>query len=165
MFLKVVISPAYCFEYAALEIIFTASLPSFPFILFILIRFPLISFHLSSSSFLVVLLTITDNVEMEIVLPGDMTVRESHDIALALQHKIEALEDVERAFVHVRPSLCGWSWCCPTMAILSCITYCITLLPPVYPLCSTCSTCQCKWCTTMKSTDCIDCIYRYPYSV
>ncbi|KAK9817796.1 hypothetical protein WJX72_002302 [[Myrmecia] bisecta] len=41
------------------------------------------------------------NVEMEIVLPGDMTVTESHDIALALQHKIEALEEVERAFVHV----------------------------------------------------------------
>ena len=41
------------------------------------------------------------NVEMEIVLPGAMTVMESHDIALALQHKIEALEDVERAFVHV----------------------------------------------------------------
>lgn len=41
------------------------------------------------------------NVEMEIVLPGAMTVMESHDIALALQHKIESLEDVERAFVHV----------------------------------------------------------------
>ena len=41
------------------------------------------------------------NVEMEIVLPGDMTVAESHDIALALQHKIEELDDVERAFVHV----------------------------------------------------------------
>ena len=41
------------------------------------------------------------NVEMEIVLPGDMTVAISHDIALALQHKIEALKDVERAFVHV----------------------------------------------------------------
>lgn len=38
---------------------------------------------------------------MEIVLPGSMTVRESHDIALAVQHKIEELEDVERAFVHV----------------------------------------------------------------
>ena len=38
---------------------------------------------------------------MEIVLPGDMTVAISHDIALALQHKIEALKDVERAFVHV----------------------------------------------------------------
>lgn len=43
-----------------------------------------------------------DNVEMEIVLPGAMTVRESHDIALALQHKIEGLDEVERAFVHVR---------------------------------------------------------------
>ena len=42
---------------------------------------------------------------MEIVLPGDMTVRESHDIALALQHKIEGLEDVERAFVHVRAAM------------------------------------------------------------
>lgn len=41
------------------------------------------------------------NVEMEIILPGDMTVAESHDIALALQHKIEEMEDVERAFVHV----------------------------------------------------------------
>lgn len=42
------------------------------------------------------------NVEMEIVLPGDMTVKVSHDIALELQHKIEKLIDVERAFVHVR---------------------------------------------------------------
>jgi len=41
------------------------------------------------------------NVEMEIVLPGDMTVKLSHDIALELQHKIERLVDVERAFVHV----------------------------------------------------------------
>ena len=38
---------------------------------------------------------------MEIVLPGSMTVIDSHDIALALQHKIEAMVDVERAFVHV----------------------------------------------------------------
>ena len=30
-----------------------------------------------------------------------MTVRDSHDIALALQHKIEVLDDIERAFVHV----------------------------------------------------------------
>ena len=44
---------------------------------------------------------IIDNVEMEIVLPGSMTVIDSHDIALALQHKIEAMVDVERAFVHV----------------------------------------------------------------
>lgn len=41
------------------------------------------------------------NVEMEVILPGNMTVRESHDIALALQHKIEGLPEVERAFVHV----------------------------------------------------------------
>lgn len=40
-------------------------------------------------------------VEMEVVLPSAMTVRESHDIALILQHKLEALDEVERAFVHV----------------------------------------------------------------
>jgi hypothetical protein len=38
---------------------------------------------------------------MEVVLPAGMTVAESHDIALGLQHKIESLEEVERAFVHV----------------------------------------------------------------
>jgi hypothetical protein len=41
------------------------------------------------------------NCELEIVLPAEMTVRESHDIALSLQHKIEELQDIERAFVHV----------------------------------------------------------------
>jgi divalent metal cation (Fe/Co/Zn/Cd) transporter len=41
------------------------------------------------------------NVEIEIVLPAEMTVRESHDIALALQHKVEMLDEVERCFVHV----------------------------------------------------------------
>jgi cation diffusion facilitator family transporter len=40
-------------------------------------------------------------VEVEVVLPGDMPTWESHDIALDLQHKIESLDDVERAFVHV----------------------------------------------------------------
>ena len=39
---------------------------------------------------------------MEVVLPGDMTVMESHDIALELQKKFERLLEVERAFVHVR---------------------------------------------------------------
>lgn len=38
-------------------------------------------------------------VELEVVLPGDMTLRETHDIALTLQQKLEQLEDVERAFV------------------------------------------------------------------
>ncbi|GIL58599.1 hypothetical protein Vafri_13477, partial [Volvox africanus] len=40
-------------------------------------------------------------VEVDVVMPSDMSVRDSHDIALALQHKIEAIETVERAFVHV----------------------------------------------------------------
>jgi cation diffusion facilitator family transporter len=40
-------------------------------------------------------------VEVEVVVPGDMTVQDAHDIALQLQFKVEQLEDVERAFVHV----------------------------------------------------------------
>lgn len=40
-------------------------------------------------------------VEIEVVLPRDMTVHESHDIALALQQQVESLERVERCFVHV----------------------------------------------------------------
>lgn len=40
-------------------------------------------------------------VEVEVVLPADMSVREAHDISLALQQSIEQLPDVERAFVHV----------------------------------------------------------------
>jgi hypothetical protein len=41
------------------------------------------------------------NVESEVIMPAEMSVRESHDIALALQHKIETLSEVERCFVHV----------------------------------------------------------------
>lgn len=33
-------------------------------------------------------------------MPARMTVQESHDIALVLQHKVEGFEEVERAFVH-----------------------------------------------------------------
>ncbi|KAF1328629.1 Cation diffusion facilitator, partial [Globisporangium splendens] len=40
-------------------------------------------------------------VELEVVVPADMTVKMAHDIALQLQFKVENLEDVERAFVHV----------------------------------------------------------------
>jgi Dimerisation domain of Zinc Transporter len=41
------------------------------------------------------------NVEIEVVMPEHTLLKESHDIALDLQHKLEALADVERAFVHV----------------------------------------------------------------
>ena len=41
------------------------------------------------------------NVEVEIVLPIEMTVGISRDIAVGLQIKIEDMEDVERAYVHV----------------------------------------------------------------
>ena len=34
-------------------------------------------------------------------MPASMSVRESHDIALELQHKVEGFDEVERAFVHV----------------------------------------------------------------
>ena len=38
--------------------------------------------------------------QMEVVMPSRMTVKDSHDIALVLQHKVEAFDEVERAFVH-----------------------------------------------------------------
>lgn len=40
-------------------------------------------------------------VEVDIVLPGEMTVHEAHNIGEALQEKLEKLPEVERAFVHV----------------------------------------------------------------
>ena len=40
-------------------------------------------------------------VECDIVLPEDMSLRESHDIGESLQLKIEKLPEVERAFVHL----------------------------------------------------------------
>ncbi|CAH0489551.1 unnamed protein product [Peronospora farinosa] len=40
-------------------------------------------------------------VEMEVILPEDMCVKDAHDISLSLQDKIEELDNVERAFVHV----------------------------------------------------------------
>ena len=39
-------------------------------------------------------------VEVDIVLPQDMPLQQSHDIGESLQHRLEELEDVERAFVH-----------------------------------------------------------------
>jgi divalent metal cation (Fe/Co/Zn/Cd) transporter len=41
------------------------------------------------------------NVEIEIILPGSMTVIDSHDIALELKQKIEAIYEVERVSIHV----------------------------------------------------------------
>ncbi len=40
-------------------------------------------------------------VELEIVLPKDTLLLESHDIGMNLQYKIEAREEVERCFVHI----------------------------------------------------------------
>ncbi|KAI5799284.1 cation efflux family-domain-containing protein [Peziza echinospora] len=40
-------------------------------------------------------------VEVDIVMPQDMSLRDTHDVAEALQIKLEALPDVERAYVHV----------------------------------------------------------------
>ena len=40
-------------------------------------------------------------VEVDIVLPEEMSLRESHDIGETLQLKIERLPEVERAFVHL----------------------------------------------------------------
>ena len=40
-------------------------------------------------------------VELEVVLPSSMTLEMTHDIGMELQHKIEAFDEVERAFVHI----------------------------------------------------------------
>ncbi|KAL5720530.1 Metal tolerance protein 10 [Ranunculus cassubicifolius] len=40
-------------------------------------------------------------VEVDIVLPGDMQVHQSHNIGETLQEKLEQLPEVERAFVHI----------------------------------------------------------------
>eukprot|EP00042_Codosiga_hollandica_P050678 m.611052 g.611052 ORF g.611052 m.611052 type:complete len:138 (+) comp58136_c0_seq9:1249-1662(+) len=40
-------------------------------------------------------------VEIDIVLPPDMRLQDAHDIGQSLQLKVEQLEDVERAFVHL----------------------------------------------------------------
>ncbi|CAN6479666.1 unnamed protein product [Victoria cruziana] len=40
-------------------------------------------------------------VEVDIVLPADMLLREAHDIGEELQVKLEQLPDIERAFVHL----------------------------------------------------------------
>ena len=38
---------------------------------------------------------------MDIVLPEEMSLKQSHDIGESLQLKIERLPEVERAFVHL----------------------------------------------------------------
>lgn len=40
-------------------------------------------------------------VEVDIVLSGDMRLEEAHDIGETLQHRLESLNEVERAFVHL----------------------------------------------------------------
>ena len=40
-------------------------------------------------------------VQVDIVLPEGMPLRESHDIGEALQREYEALPNVDRAFVHM----------------------------------------------------------------
>ncbi|VFQ62901.1 unnamed protein product [Cuscuta campestris] len=40
-------------------------------------------------------------VEVDIVLPANMTLEEAHDIGESLQEKLEQLPDIERAFVHL----------------------------------------------------------------
>ena len=40
-------------------------------------------------------------VEVDLVLPESMAIRESHDIGETLQIKLERLDEVERVFVHI----------------------------------------------------------------
>jgi divalent metal cation (Fe/Co/Zn/Cd) transporter len=40
-------------------------------------------------------------VEVDIVLPEDMLLNQAHNIGETLQEKLEQLQEVERAFVHI----------------------------------------------------------------
>lgn len=40
-------------------------------------------------------------VEVDIVLPPEMKLQETHEIGESLQHKLEMVPGVERAFVHI----------------------------------------------------------------
>jgi divalent metal cation (Fe/Co/Zn/Cd) transporter len=40
-------------------------------------------------------------VEVDIMLPKEMTLMEAHDIGEELQYKLESLPEVDRAFVHL----------------------------------------------------------------
>eukprot|EP00397_Hematodinium_sp_SG-2012_P070111 GEMP01125921.1.p1 GENE.GEMP01125921.1~~GEMP01125921.1.p1 ORF type:complete len:111 (+),score=23.55 GEMP01125921.1:183-515(+) len=40
-------------------------------------------------------------VELEMVMPEDTPLRDSHDAGISLQHAVERLELVERCFVHI----------------------------------------------------------------
>jgi divalent metal cation (Fe/Co/Zn/Cd) transporter len=40
-------------------------------------------------------------VEVDVVVAESMTVKESHDVAEALQMKLESLPNVERSYVHI----------------------------------------------------------------
>jgi len=40
-------------------------------------------------------------VELEVILPRDMVLQESHDLGMDLQYEIESREEVERCFVHI----------------------------------------------------------------
>jgi divalent metal cation (Fe/Co/Zn/Cd) transporter len=40
-------------------------------------------------------------VELEVVLPRDTLLFESHDLGMELQYEIESREEVERCFVHI----------------------------------------------------------------
>lgn len=40
-------------------------------------------------------------VEVDIVMPADETLKETHDVAEELQTKLESLPNVDRAYVHV----------------------------------------------------------------
>ncbi|GMI32455.1 hypothetical protein TeGR_g4714, partial [Tetraparma gracilis] len=40
-------------------------------------------------------------VEMEVILPAEMVLKDTHDIGMSLQYKLEQVPEVERAFVHI----------------------------------------------------------------
>lgn len=46
------------------------------------------------------------HVEIHIEVPETLSLREAHDVAVAVQRRLESLEDVQSAFVHIDPVPC-----------------------------------------------------------
>ena len=72
-------------------------------------------------------------VECDVVLDEDMPLKEAHDVGENLQRRLETLEDVERAFVHLG-AWCGW-WqiALPLMLVAALLTASLAPLPLPHP--------------------------------
>jgi len=69
--------------------------------IFQIVIYPCYSTFILISSHQQIVTIIVIKTQVDIVLPEEMTVRESHDIGESLQKKIERMPEAERCFVHI----------------------------------------------------------------